>query len=200
MDQISKSATPWFSLRPRSGGSERSGTAGQQPQEEELDGTESHVASATRSQLQRALRSRMRPRLIAAFVKQLRRVLDEQTAVLALLDSSPEWALPVLNRQFFALRNTGDMLGLSNLVAIAGRAEVLANLLDAKVLPRTEAHGRILRQTHGLLERLLEHLATGGSDQSCYPIAQTAAHLYERLEPVSTDYEPGALKRNPRLH
>lgn len=200
MDEISKSATPWFSLRPRGDGFGRSGSPEEVSSGNQTGSASPDGASGSRRQIQRALSPRARPLLIAEFVKQLRGILDEQTTVLQLLDRHPEWALPLLNRQYYAIRGAGGVLGLSNLVAVASRAEVLVNLLAEGILIRTSVHRRILLQTHALLEQLITHVATRGGDEACYPIAQIASCLYELLEPASSEYEPGCAKPGSPLH
>lgn len=137
---------------------------------------------------------------MSQFVKEFRRVLQEQETVLKFIDGHPAWALPLLNRQYYAIRSAAELLGLNNLSKVASRAEVLANLLDTGILSITPAHAHILVQTHGLLLELVAHVAKRGSDEGCYPIAKTASWMYALLDPAIGDYEPGPPKPPSHLH
>ena len=196
MDEMSKSAKPWFSTA-------RSADLNSAPlvrrrakrvrEQSNLEAAD-EAANDPRGQIRDALRRGGRRFVLPEFVKELHRLLQEQEAVLKLIDSKATWALPVLNRQYFAIRSAADVLDLSHLAHVASRAEVLANLLDTGVLPFSSAHGDILVHTHGLLKELVLHIAKRGSDQGCYSIAQTASWLYSTLDPALGDYEPGPAK------
>lgn len=198
MDEMSKSAKPWFSppRKPHNGtpSAQRNGAKGFS-----LTGPDEATYEARRK-IKQALARGGRPLLLPAFAKELKHLLHDQADILPLLDSNPDWALPLLNRQYHAIRSAAEVLELDHLVAVASRAEVLANLLDTRILPMTSAHGHLLTQTHGLLVELVTHIAKRGSDVACYPIAKTAHWMYTLLDPALADYEPGQPKARNDLH
>lgn len=196
MDEMSKSAQPWFRLSPLVSESPESVA---QP----VEHTQEHVptgeprddkAAEARHKIRTVLARGGGHLLVPQFVKELRRLLHDQEAVLKVINSDPTWALPVLNRQYYAIRNAADVLGLHNLANVASRAEVLANLLDTGILKLAAAHARVLIDTHGLLVELVSHVAKCGSDKECYPITRTALWMYSLLDPSIGEYEPGQPK------
>lgn len=145
----------------------------------------------TRAQLKRALANGGRRLLLRQFLAELSKVLDEQHQVLSLLETSRAWCLPVLNRQFYAVRTAGESLGLRNLAQVAGRAEVLVNLVHSGAIAYEENHGSVIRETHALLKKLVTKVVETDTDDSCYAITQTVWSMHAALNPALCEYEPG---------
>jgi hypothetical protein len=143
------------------------------------------------SLLSRALQSGGQRLLLRHFLAELDKLLSEQETVLRLLEQSRPWSLSVLNRQFYAIRSAAAGLGLRNLSQVAGRAEVLVNLLDGGSLIYNTNHGTVLVETHRLLRALVARLSDSASDANCYSIAQTVWSLHAALEGNVCAYEPG---------
>lgn len=144
-----------------------------------------------RGQLKRALANGGRRLLLRHFLTELSKVLDEQDSVLAVLDSSLSSGLPLLNRQFYAIRTAAEGLRLQNLVQVAGRAEVLVNLIDSGAIDYEPNHGTVIRETHRLLRKLVAKVRETDSDTTCYSITQTVWSMHAALNPCLCDYEPG---------
>lgn len=143
------------------------------------------------SQVRAALQSGGRRLLLRHFLAEVGKVLGEQETVLGLLDQSRAWSLSVLNRQFYAIRSAATVLGLRNLAQVAGRAEVLVNLLDSGSVTYNQNHGAVIVETHRLLRALVERLLDSASDENCHSIAQTVWSLHAALEGNVCAYEPG---------
>lgn len=145
----------------------------------------------TGAQLRRALTNGGRRLLLRHFLIELSKVLDQQQHVLSLLETSPSWSLPLLNRQFYAVRTAAEGLKLLNLALVAGRAEVLVNLIDSGKLTYLDNHGSVLRETHRLLRELVVKVLETDSDDACYSITQTVWSMHAALDPTLCEYEPG---------
>lgn len=152
----------------------------------DVDGSEDSGA-----RLPRALASSGRRLLLRHFLAELSKVLDEQEQVIALLDTSRTWSLPLLNRQFYAVRVAARELDLRNLSQVAGRAEVLVNLIDSGELMYEDNHGAVIRETHRLLRKLVSKVIDTDSDDACYAITQTVWSMHAALDPALCEYEPG---------
>lgn len=140
--------------------------------------------------LKRALVDGNRRPLLRGFLTELRKLHDDQSRVLSVLEGSREWSLAMLNRQFFAVRSVAHLLGSSNLAFVAGRGEVLVNLLGLGTLSYGPNHGSVIRETHHLLGTMIDTIAQTGSDQSCYAITQTVWCIHAALDERLCDYEP----------
>jgi hypothetical protein len=143
------------------------------------------------ARLPRALARSGRRLLLRHFLAELSKVLDEQEQVIALLDTSRAWSLPLLNRQFYAVRVAARELELENLAQVAGRAEVLVNLIDSGELTYEHNHGAVIRETHRLLRKLVFKVIETNSDDACYAITQTVWSMHAALNPALCEYEPG---------
>jgi hypothetical protein len=203
MDEMSKSAKPWFRLAAAAPAETPTGRATrfehQREEGESAAEPDRDPALEARRQIRAALARGGRERLLSEFLKELRRVLQEQATVLELVQSNPAWALPLLNRQYYAIRSTAEVLHLHNLAQVSSRAEVLSNLLDTGIVALAPPHANILTQTHGLLLELVAHVAKRGSDDGCYPITKTALWMYSTLDPALNEYEPGPAKTRSHL-
>jgi hypothetical protein len=141
--------------------------------------------------LRRALANSGRRLLLRHFLAELSHVLDEQEQVLSLLETSLAWSLPLLNRQFYAVRTAAEGLRLGNLAQVAGRAEVLVNLIASGELTYETNHGAVIRETHRLLRKLVAKVLETDSDDACYSITQTVWSMHAALDPALCEYEPG---------
>lgn len=153
----------------------------------------------TRSQLQASLSQASLRMMTGQFTAEVRRVLKEQELILPMLPASREWALKVLNRQYYALRTAAELLKQDNLATVAGRAEVLVSLLSRNKLAYREAHHEVLTDTWALLASIADRIAEDGSDKLCFSTAKTAICLYATAEPLTEGYAPAVVpKARPR--
>lgn len=200
MADMLKTTPPLFGLRRASSGWSESVTKSSKPTDKpahpqtptrDFGELPQRGLEDARGQLKRALANGGRRLLLRQFLTELSKVLDEQEQVLAVLDGSLSWSLPLLNRQFYAIRTAAEGLRLQNLVQVAGRAEVLVNLVDSGAIAYEPNHGTVIRETHRLLRKLVAKVCETDSDTACYSITQTVWSMHAALNPTLCDYEPG---------
>jgi hypothetical protein len=142
------------------------------------------------AELQRTLSASGRRLLQAQFCSELERILDEQEHVASLLETAPDWARRTLSRQYFAIRSAAEILGLPNLAAIAGRAEVLLGLLKLGEISHSPLHGEVLKEVRSLLVESSRLVREQGHDQGAITAVQTVTCLFAAVEPRTLDYMP----------
>ncbi len=176
-------------------GASREATSGVQSARERLEQA-ARILKQSRpkrgSQLQASLSQASARMMTAQFTVEVRRVLKEQELILPMLETSREWALKVLNRQYYAIRTAAELLRQDNLATVAGRAEVLVSLLSRNRLAYRTAHGDVLRDTWELLSSVCDHIRDAGSDKLCFAAAKTAICLFATAEPQTEGYAPAA--------
>lgn len=155
-----------------------------------------HALEDAPTQLRRALANGGRRLLLRHFLSELSKLLDEQEQVLQLLETARAWSLPLLNRQFYAVRSAAESLKLRNLAQVAGRAEVLVNLIDTGELAYDRNHGTVIHETHRLLRKLVGKVFENDGDEDCYSITQTVWSMHAALDPSLCEYEPGSHGEN----
>lgn len=129
--------------------------------------------------------------LLRHFMAEFSKLLDAQAQVLTPRGTSRAWNLPLLNRQFYAVRVAASKLELRNLAQVAGRAEVLVNLIDTGEVPYEHNCDLVIQETHKQLRQLVRVVLETNSDDACYSIAQTVWSMHAALNPALCEYEPG---------
>jgi hypothetical protein len=148
------------------------------------------------AQLRRTLTQAGQQHLLEQFTRELDRLLDDQVQVSALFAHSPAWARRTLNRQFFAIRSAAEILRLSNLAALAGRAEVLLGLMEIGKVALSQRHIEALKETRELLREAAEFIREDGNDKRALLGVQTATCIYSVVEPLSLTYVPAPNPNN----
>lgn len=151
------------------------------------------AARAARGRGRVALSDTGRVLLTEHFVRQLYKKLDNQREILALLESSPAWALERLYKEFHSVRAAATLLQQFNMASVAARGEVLVQLLKHKLVSYEEHHQELLADTLHILQGILERIERDGSDFRCFSTARTALCLYAAAEPTTQYYEASHL-------
>lgn len=151
------------------------------------------ASEARRSRGKAPLSEAGRVLLTAHFVRQLHTKLDNQREVLALLESSPSWALEKLYKEFHSVRAAATLLQQFNMASVAARGEVLVQLLKHKLVDYEEHHYELLDDTVHILQGILDRIERDGSDLRCFSTARTALCLYAAAEPKTQYYEASHL-------
>jgi chemotaxis protein histidine kinase CheA len=133
------------------------------------------------------------------FVRQLRKKLDDQEQILALLGQSTSWALEMLYKELHSVRAAATLLKQHNLASVAARGEVLVQLLKHGLVNYEMRHQELLADTLHILRGILDRIERDGSDQRCFSTARTALCLYAAAEPTTQYYEASHLPRQSAL-
>ena len=146
------------------------------------------------SRLRDSLNGAGKKMLVGQFVKELGRLLEEQSSTLPLLPTTRDWALKNLHRQYFAIRTAGELLGQPHLAVVAERAEVLTCLLSQKYIAYKSIHLEVFRDTHKFLQEITQQIGEQGDDSKCVTTASIALCLFAAVEPTSRSYTPVKIK------